>query len=413
MQKPKLALIPSAYKNRTVFSAIPLDGDGDFTFIRNSTATRCNKDGYIEEVTTDIPRLDWKDGNCPVLLLENTSTNELPHSDDFSNWTDSNITVGGSTISPSGEYTAEKITRDTTGVSNYLSKGFTKTASDEYDMTFSIFVKQNVGDFFAMRTQGVYPARVDVTFQFSTKTFVTNEEGEFEIYDQGYIEYRDGWYRLWFKFKTDFHSELISFVSPRSSQGRVDSSDTSSDSSVYVWGAQCEYEDLTSYIPTLEQSASRSQETCTDAGDATIFNDLEGVLYAEIQALSDDGTNRWISLSDGTTNNNIVIRLDTNNFILSRLFKNGNPVGNAIVDSTTDIKTNMKVAIVYNNINHSFFVNGNKIGTQNVDSSYSSGVLNKLSFDRADGLLDFYGKVKDLRYYDTALTDAELTELTS
>jgi hypothetical protein len=38
--------------------------------------------------------------------------------------------------------------------------------------------------------------------------------------------------------------------------------------------------------------------------------------------------------------------------------------------------------------------------------------LNQLNFDYAYAL-DFYGRCKDLRYYDTALTDAELTELTT
>ena len=47
MQKPKLALIPSAYKVSTVYSVLPVDGDGDFAFSRNGSATRCNNDGYI------------------------------------------------------------------------------------------------------------------------------------------------------------------------------------------------------------------------------------------------------------------------------------------------------------------------------------------------------------------------------
>ena len=43
----------------------------------------------------------------------------------------------------------------------------------------------------------------------------------------------------------------------------------------------------------------------------------------------------------------------------------------------------------------------------------SSGLLNELTFERADGTLPFYGKVKDLRVYNEALTDAELISLTS
>jgi hypothetical protein len=50
MKKPSLALIPSGYKAGKVYSILPNNGDGDFTFTRNSGATRVNKDGLIENV---------------------------------------------------------------------------------------------------------------------------------------------------------------------------------------------------------------------------------------------------------------------------------------------------------------------------------------------------------------------------
>ena len=39
--------------------------------------------------------------------------------------------------------------------------------------------------------------------------------------------------------------------------------------------------------------------------------------------------------------------------------------------------------------------------------------LTELAFDRGDGGEDFYGKTKEIGYYDTALTDLELETLTS
>jgi hypothetical protein len=79
--KPKLALIPSGYKQDKVYSVLPNNGDGDFTFKRTSSATRINKDGVIETVASDVPRLDYSDSNCPVLLLEPTRTNLYLNSD--------------------------------------------------------------------------------------------------------------------------------------------------------------------------------------------------------------------------------------------------------------------------------------------------------------------------------------------
>jgi len=70
MKKPVLALVPSAYKTSKVYSVLPVNGDGDFDLSRGSNATRVCKDGLIETVNSDVPRLDWLNSNCPSLLLE-------------------------------------------------------------------------------------------------------------------------------------------------------------------------------------------------------------------------------------------------------------------------------------------------------------------------------------------------------
>ena len=94
--------IPSAYKksvsNGTLYSVVPSNGDGDFTFTRGSSATRVNKDGLIEEVSSHIARLDYPliDGevqDCPALLLEPSRTNTFQRSEEFDNayWSKSRI----------------------------------------------------------------------------------------------------------------------------------------------------------------------------------------------------------------------------------------------------------------------------------------------------------------------------------
>ena len=87
MTNPKLALIPSGYKQSpaTVYSILPNNADGDFTYERNGSATRVRKDGLIEELTVDdTPRLDWLNSDCPSLLLEPQRTNIQAYSEDFS-----------------------------------------------------------------------------------------------------------------------------------------------------------------------------------------------------------------------------------------------------------------------------------------------------------------------------------------
>ena len=55
-----------------------------------------------------------------------------------------------------------------------------------------------------------------------------------------------------------------------------------------------------SYIPTNGSSqATRSAETANNSGDASTFNDSEGVLMAEISALAKDNNYELISISNG------------------------------------------------------------------------------------------------------------------
>lgn len=75
-----LLMLPSGVKAGKLYSVLPEDGTGDFTVERNSTATRVNKDGLIETVPANVPRIDWSTGE-PMLLVEESATNLGTNSD--------------------------------------------------------------------------------------------------------------------------------------------------------------------------------------------------------------------------------------------------------------------------------------------------------------------------------------------
>jgi len=145
MSNPKLALIPSGQKATKVYSVLPNNGTGDFTFARTGDATRVRKDGLIETVATDIPRLDWLNSDCPNLLIEAQATNLTTHNQDLTNadWIKfNNATVtANQIISPSGEYNADKILFGT-GIS-LVTNNATVTNSASY--VLSIYLKGDVG----------------------------------------------------------------------------------------------------------------------------------------------------------------------------------------------------------------------------------------------------------------------------
>jgi hypothetical protein len=76
LDKATLLLTPNAYKTSKIYSIIPENGSGDFSFTRASGATRINSTGQYEIMGTNIPRLNYDfSGGCPTILLEPQRTN--------------------------------------------------------------------------------------------------------------------------------------------------------------------------------------------------------------------------------------------------------------------------------------------------------------------------------------------------
>ena len=186
-----------------------------------------------------------------------------------------------------------------------------------------------------------------------------------------------------------------------------------STSDILVYGIQIEEQSYaTSYIPTSGTTVTRNQETCINATPE--INSEEGVLYAEISALADDETNREITLSDGTYSNYVLIRFNSggSNRIYTRV-----DVGGALqyfdLDTSFDITNTAKIAIRYGDNNFATFINGSKIKGQLSGSTFPANTLTELAFDNGYNGGLFHGKTKAIAVYKEALTDEQLTCLTT
>jgi hypothetical protein len=71
LNKASLIQIPSGYKDGTLYSAKPINGDGDFTFSRGSNlaATRVNSEGLIEKGRENVVAIRIR-----LILLGQTQT---------------------------------------------------------------------------------------------------------------------------------------------------------------------------------------------------------------------------------------------------------------------------------------------------------------------------------------------------
>ena len=401
---PSLALIPSAYKENKVYSVLPSNGDGDFTFARASDATRVNSNGLIETVVDNIPRLDYKDGGCPSLLLEPQRTNLVGYSEDFTEWNLLNTSILENIInSPSGILNATKLIPSTTNTTHYT---YFDGGIMNNDQCFSIFAKAENFSKISIETGSVSTGG-GVVFDLN-QGIVYSTFGNF--YESSSIEeFNNGWYRCTLVTSRASANWLTVFVLDDNYNKNFQGNGSDG---VYLWGGQTEQAPYpTSYIPTNGSSATRVAETCNGAGNANTFNDSEGVLFAEISALADDGTFRAITLSDGTLNNNFILYFTQ---ITNQVRVISQSSGVRYVDSTTsvsNITNNNKIALKYKQNDFALWINGVKVLT---DLSFLTPIgLNILNFDVGTGIEDFYGNTKQLQYFDTALTDLELEALTS
>ena len=137
------------------------------------------------------------------------------------------------------------------------------------------------------------------------------------------------------------------------------------------------------------------------------------MLFIEMAALSNSGNYRIITLSDGTTSNRVLIgfRLDTG-YIYYFVIVGGSTVAYHIT-STTSLDFS-KVAVKWKTNDFALWINGSEISTDTSGSSFSANTLNTLQNNEGNGSgFEFFGKVKQLQVFETALTDTELATLTT
>jgi hypothetical protein len=412
-----VALIPSAYGTSKVYSVIPSNGNGDFTFSRSGNATRVNKGGYIETMGSNVPRLDYPliDGvvqDCPALLLEPSRTNLIADSDDMTGFPFTNAAIDlNSGIAPDGSNTAIKFKDNSAGGTSSVRMFRSYTVSTSTDYQMSVFMKAGTLNYAGLRTGSfTTPANGDTVFNLSIGAI----HSQSSAHTRASIEYYgNGWYRCSIGFTTHSSDTSGNFVIIlANNNGDPNSVPIDGTSNVLIWGAQFEAGNYTtSHIPTSGSSVTRSADVCNGSGTSAEFNDSEGVLFAEIADFYDSATSRVISISDSTLNNRVFFKFYTvSNGIQATLISSTggtNPQITATTNNTSDFN---KIALKYSANGFNLWANGFELGSDTITNLPNN--LNDLSFDTAT-LNDFYGKTKQLMTFKTALTDSELETITS
>ena len=330
--------------------------------------------------TNNIPRISYdSNGDNGHFLLEPTSRNLVPYSENFEGGSWGNASVGtkptleGGYTAPDGTDTAYKISN-----ANQNSFWYYPSVSDtNYARTI-----------WARTVSGTGTAQLLAHNSNTNNTFNLTET----------------WQRFEINTVVSVGQENLYAVDFRGDGTLTE---------LLIWGAQSEaLSYATSYIPTLTGSTvTRATETANGAGSADLINSTEGVLYAEIAALDDDDlNNRRISLAkDGDNKVNLVLPTVSNT--IQGIVITGGVVqfNKSFVISNTVFN---KIAIKYKVNDFALWINGVEVATDTSGNTFSSGELNQLVFNNGNGNNPFYGKCKAVAVFNEALSDAELNNLT-
>ena len=318
------------------------------------------------------------DSGCGSWLWEPQTTQLVTYSEDFSNaaWNKNSVTLESGYLAPDGTNTAFKVDGNNSFILSTVVTGLVATS-----------------------TRSIYARTVSGTGTAQLLTHNSNTDNIFTITEQ--------WQR--FEVSTanaSFFPEYFYAVDFRGS-GTL--------SEIILWGANAtnDQDYATSYIPTSGSTVTRNQDVCTNGGSLSSINSTEGVLYAEIAALANDGTLRMIVLNDGTQSNRVGLQYSSTNNLITAAYDIGGAGQASLSYTLTDAKSFNKIAFKYKQNDFSLYVNGIEVATDVSGNVLPANTLNNFEFEYGDNRFFFYGKTKALAVWKEALSDEELTELTT
>jgi len=375
--------------------------NGSFYFWGNQLNKGTSVKPYVKTTDRlDIPRLDYSDGTCPSLLLEPQRTN-------LNILSNSNFIANQGTISYNNTTSPEGITNAYRATATGTSSSFVRSLNIAFTdpSAFSVFLKHGNNEWVQIINAGNVNHYVNVNIENGDLGTFGSNTSNLLVEDYG-----NGWYRVSGKFSGWSGLSTLRVYMANSSSSNWASTTTTIGNYYYGYGFQVEANAsfATSYIPTSGSTTTRTEDVCKNAGTSATFNDSEGVLFVEIKALSDLVEGR-LSINNGSNLQTIQIRQSgtvSNQYNIG--FSNGTLNKFIVVDDITQYN---KIAVSYNSSEAKIYINGIEVAT---DNSITTPIgLDRLSFDRGDNSFFYYGKVKQLIYFNEALTDEELAALTT
>lgn len=375
------------------FTTAALDPRITFTRALN-TATRVNSSGLVETVNADVPRFDYNPSTltCLGLLMEETRTNQIYPSEDmaaatwgfFTNGAATATATAASGTSPAGTNNATKIALNASGADQaFLGTAIAFTAGVQYAGSFYVkaFAAGDIGKIIAFRHAG------SASYQLITLT--TSWQRVIKVESNGTTN--TGTFDVGIRPGVGTSSGAVDFL---------------------IWGAQYEQGAFaTSYIPTTVGASVRSIETAVISGTnfTSWYDSVGGTLYGEGNVAG--GTNNCIcGFTDGTTNNRILIRRNSDNTLANTRVAGAGGSVDAIL-AAASVSGYNKHTLAFVNGDQSAACNG-QLFTGIVPFT-PIPTVSELDIGWAPGSTRVNGHVVKIMYWPQRLVNAELQAFSS
>ena len=410
LQTASLLLIPSGYKANKLYSEIPTNGNGDFTWARTSTANRTNSSGNIELMATGVPRLSYMYGSCPSVLLEPQRTNGVRNSvaggavagtpgTNPTNWTIN--TQAGLTKEIVGTGTENGLPyvdvrysgTPTAGVFFLINFEGTNViaATSGQTWAYSFYYKKisgtiptNVIQSVEYNASGVFLAAGTITGNLDTITTLTRISGTRTL-----------------------TNALTAFTGV---QIRIDASvGTAYDFTMRFYAPQIELGAFsTTWIPTSGTSATRVADSysrdniftnslITSSGGTWFIEMLNNIAYTR------DASSQGIGIGDSSTtiaNGLLIVNTGSGRQVIQKIISG---TATSLFTTTTDT---IKIAIKWNGTSADVFVNGTK---QVSATAFTTTIM---EFLNGNGI-GIPRWIKTMALFSTPLSDTDCTTLTT
>jgi hypothetical protein len=404
-----IVVTPNAYKASKLYAIKPIDGSGDLTVVRATTATRVNSSGLISSVASNVPRLDYLNSTCPSILVEPQRTNASIYSEDFSNavYTKNNSSITVNSIaSPDGTTNADKLV-ESANFNFHRVSYIPILINTTYSV--SVFAKKAERDYLVIRT-GISGTNVNTCFDLNNGSVIFNGHLSSSI-----VDYGNGWYRCIVSETSPISTTInIGFLISNTpiTNNNVPSYLGDGTSGIYLWGSQLEAgSKATSYIPTTTVSVTRNADLISKTGISSLIGQTEGTVLCDIKLTKLSEGKALFVIDNGTTNEYInLTRVSSNIFRLS-IKKTGTSAVN-IINSSVINDSRCRIAMAYKNGDYAMYVNGILRGTSTNSTDYPTTALTQFVLSNAS-----YGSLNDsynlISLWKTRLDNDTLATLTT